>query len=90
MSHPTSCTDPACRLAYVEHLHGIMLSAAATPSRTRTTRTRGLRDESMQTTVEREARWAREEHAVRELDKVGMADDVALADAPALLRKMGG
>lgn len=33
MSHPTSCTDPDCGLSYVEHLRGIAIAAAATPTR---------------------------------------------------------
>jgi hypothetical protein len=55
--HPESCTDESCTLAYVDHLRGFMVSAAATPNR---------RPESARTLV-KDRQWDRDLDAYKRL-----------------------
>ena len=88
MSHPTSCTDPACTLRYVEHLRGLQISPNALPSRS-VNRTKGKPDEPFTVTKERERRWDREGAAIEQLAAAGV-DPPSLAEAPRMLQELGG
>lgn len=70
MSHPASCTDPACSLRYVEHLRTINVSPSATPSRA-WNRTPGQPDEPIAATEAREKRWAKDMPAYKRLRQAG-------------------
>lgn len=61
--HPESCTDPDCTLSYRDHLIGIKIAAAATPTRTK--------DDVLASTV-REKRWERDMAAYKRLRKDGV------------------
>lgn len=89
MTHPQSCTDPDCRLPYVEHLRSIKISPAAMPSRNLVNRTPGQPDEPLSATRERQARWDRENDAFRQLKTAGI-NGVDLPDAPRVLKELGG
>lgn len=89
MSHPTSCANPdTCPLSYREHLLGIGIAASATPSRA-VNRTPGLPDEPITATHARQERFDREGEAFRQLTAGGV-DVERLADAPRVLKEMGG
>ena len=88
MSHPASCTDPACTLTYRDHLVGIGISPAATPTRA-VTRTKGLRDEPTVNTRAREQSWNRDLPAYKRLRRNGVRPP-STRGAAHLERQLGG
>lgn len=79
MGHPASCNDPDCTLSYRDHLTGIVVSAAALP-------TRGKGSEVLSTKV-REKRWERDIPAYTRLRKEGLTPPQI--DGSALRERIG-
>ena len=88
MSHPASCTEPDCNLSYRDHLVGIGISPAATPTRS-VTRTRGLADEPTTKTRAREQSWTRDLPAYKRLRDNGVRPP-STRGAAHLERQLGG
>jgi hypothetical protein len=88
MTHPTSCTDPTCDLAYVDHLRDINVSPAATPSRA-VTRNDGQPDEPTTVTRARERRLEADLPAYRRMRDAGIQPR-ATRGAAAAERRLGG
>lgn len=89
MSHPACCPDPdTCQLAYVEHLRGFVIGAAAIPSRA-VNRTPGQPDEPATRTHARERRWQADHDAYRTLRRSGHRPK-SIAGSAARVRELGG
>ena len=88
MTCPSSCHDPNCTLTYRDHLLGIGISPAATPTRS-VTRTEGLRDEPTTQTRARENRWKRDLPAFKRLTENGVRPKSTVG-AAALEQRLGG
>jgi len=88
MAHPTSCANPdTCLLSYRDHLLGISVSPAATPSRA-VTRTPGLPDEPTSETRARERRMGRDLPAFKRLREAGVR--ASTRGAAEQERRLGG
>lgn len=79
IGHPACCKDPGCTLAYVDHLVGFGVAAAAIPNRSK--------PDTLNTMV-REKRWERDMQAYKNLRANGLQPPQI--DGSALREREGG
>lgn len=88
MTHPQSCTDPDCQLAYRDHLVGIGIAAAALPTRA-VTRNAGQPDEPSTVTRAREKRIEADLPAYKRMRDAGLRPRSTVG-AATVERRLGG